>query len=139
MSEPKMSREMAEDELARFRDLMGLTRKLAEKMDDEDTKSLAVMRSTLLQAIESGALLITDDEGGLAIFTPTRGNDKKPIKFNEPDAGIMLASDKRREGHSTAKTFAVLAEWTGENPQRFAKLKPLDAAVCTSLFSLFFS
>lgn len=131
----KLTREMALDELNRFLALMDLDRKLAEKMDDEDAKSLRDCQSTLLLALEDGSLVIEDD--GVAVFTPRRG-EHKPLRFGEPSAGILLAADKRREGHNTAKTVAILTEWCGENPVRITSLKPNDFKVCTSLMALFF-
>lgn len=129
-----MTREMALDEFARFCQLMDLTDKLEEKMSEEDAKSLENCRSTILRAIENGSLVI--DEEGVATFTPRRGG--KPLVFAEPSAGILLAADKRREGHNTAKTVAILTEWTHENAASITALKPGDFAVCTSLFALFF-
>lgn len=130
-----MTREMAEEEFARFLSLMDLDTKVAEKMDAEDTKSLEKVRSTLIRAIENGSLFIEDD--GVCVFTPRRGKDRKPFRFEEPGAGVLLAADKRREGHNGAKMVAILTAWSGENPQRF-DLKPGDYEVVTSLFGLFF-
>lgn len=131
-----MSREQAEEEFQQFMQLMDLDHKLNEKMDDEDAKSLRKCISSITKALEDGSLVI-DMSSGEAVFTPRRG-DHKPIKFGEPNAGVLLAADKRREGHLTAKTLAILAEWSGENAVRFSSLKPVDYEVCTSLFGLFF-
>lgn len=133
-----MTREMAEEEFARFLEMMDLTSKLEEKLDAEDSKNLQDCRSSIVRAIEDGSLVITGEDGGLALFTPKRGTDRKPFRFPEPSAGVLLAADKRRDGHNTAKTLAMLAEWSGENAQRFTNLKPVDFRVCTSLMALFF-
>lgn len=131
-----MTREMAEDEFARFLEAMDLDAKVAEKADAEDTKALDRVRNIVIRAIENGSFVIGDN--GEGVFTPRRGTSREPITFGEPDGGAILASDKRRDGHNTAKTYAMLAHWTGQNPDRFAKLKRSDVEFCTSVMALFF-
>lgn len=131
-----MPREMAEEELARFLEAMDLDRKVAEKLDEEDAKSLESVRTDILRAIEDGSLII--DDNGVATYTPRRSTDRSPLVFDEPEASCLQAADKRRDGHNTAKTIAILAAWTGQNGDRFSRMKSSDYRLCTSMLALFF-
>ena len=131
-----LSQDMAQQEWDRFLVSMDLDEKISEKLDDEDAKALENVRSGIMRALRNGSLVIGND--GEAVFTPRRGENRKPVTFSEPTAGVLTAADRRKEGHNAAKGIAMLAEWSGENPDRFAKMKASDFAVCMNLFALFF-
>ena len=50
----------------------------------------------------------------------------------------VMDKDKFKRDESVHRTYAVLAEMTGQPSQRFAKLARRDMAVCEAVFGLFF-
>lgn len=132
----KVATEVAEKEFFRWLVSMDLDHKADEaKLSKEDLASFAKAKSVLVRAMERASLVLTDQ--GLE-FTPQLGNNRKPILFAEPKGAAMLAADKHGEGENVRKTYAVLADMTGEEIKRFSLMPRRDIAVCEAIFGLFF-
>lgn len=128
--------EVALEEFRRFCDLMDLEFDLT-KMDADDKKSFEQTRDRVLRAIERGLLVINDK--GEPVLTPQSGDgdDRRPITFHEPTGASVLAIDKAKKGQDAAKTFLMLADFTGEPVARYAKMANRDFRVCQALMTLF--
>lgn len=128
-----MTEEMAETELQRMLQLMDLDHKF-ENLEGEDRTSASKARDTVLRALRLGRLVV--DSEGVATYTPQVG-DTSPLVFAEPTGAVMQAMDRRKEGETMAKTFAMLGAWTGQPPTRFSAMRMRDLTVCQMLMSLF--
>jgi hypothetical protein len=138
MTESKVATEVCEAEFARWLESMGLNHKadvLAERMTAEDIASFVKAESVVLRAMENGSLVVTDK--GIE-FTPVVSSEKATLVFPEPGGAVLMAMDKFSENQKATKTFAMLAEWTGVDPKRFAKMLNRDLQVCTTILSLVF-
>lgn len=125
--------EVAEAELNRFADLMDLDFDTSV-MDEEDSKEFTSHKERLIKALCAGNLTINDD--GEPTYTCKRG-DKRSLTFKEPTGAALMAMDKRKHGEQTAKTYAMMAEITGQEPKAFATMKMVDLKVCSSITMLF--
>jgi hypothetical protein len=134
MSEKVVATEVAEADFARWVSAMDLVDKLdPSQLDDEDKKSLAAAKTTLIQAMESGRLVV--DEKGQFVFTPAVGQG--PITFYEPSGATLIAMDGKKDGHSNAKMFAAMADFTKTPSATLAALKMRDLRVCQAITVLF--
>jgi hypothetical protein len=135
MSEFPVAREAAEDDFARWVSSMGLVDKLSdESLDADDKKNLTQAKSVLLRAIERGHLVVNQD--GEFEYTPQIG-EKEPLQFPEPDGAALMAIESVKETEPIKRTFALLAAVTGQNRNRFAKMKNRDLDVCKNIVALF--
>jgi len=133
---PIVDRETAEQDFQRFCTAMHLTRRLERKRRDQDTQeNLEEARDIFVETIEIGRLVVT--EKGEAQFKPESLPDKT-ITFRLPTGATLMAADQRKEGHSIAKMYAMLADMTGEHPSLFAKLPQYDLDVVQAIALLFF-
>jgi hypothetical protein len=138
MTEKKVATEVCEQQFAQWLDSMGLSHKAdeqAERMTAEDLSSFRAAEGIVLRAMENGSLVVT--ERGLE-FTPVMSEEKSTLVFPEPSGAVIMAQDRFTKEQQAAKTYATLAEWTGSQPKRFAKMLSRDLKVCTTILSLVF-
>jgi hypothetical protein len=138
MTEKKVATEVCEQQFALWLNSMDLKHKadeIAERFTAEDLSSFKAAEGVILGAMENGSLVLTDR--GLE-FTPVVSDDKATLVFPEPSGAVIMAQDKFTKEQNAAKTYAVLAEWTGSSPKRFAKMLQRDLKVCTTIVALAF-
>ena len=124
----------AASEFDRFADAMDLD--LDEsKMDAEDLTAFNKQKGRILRAIERGALMF--NEGGEAIYTPhhKRTPSHDPVTFHERSGASLMAMDGKKKNADVAKTYAVMADMTGETAKTFALMVGPDIKVCEALFA----
>ncbi len=131
-SEPAVAREVAEQEFARFVELMDLDVE-PEKMDAEDRQAFEKERGRFVDAVMAGTLVV--NERGEPVFNPESGGG--PVTFHEPTGAALMAMDAKREGAKVAKQMAVLAAVTGRNQELFSKMPNRDLRVCNAIINLF--
>ena len=136
VDEPKVYREFAEAEFARFVDLMDLDIDEAT-LDDEDKKGLFENKRRIINALMAGSLVVNDK--GEPIFTPARvgSSSHHPITFHEPSGSAVMEMDRKKDGHDIGKMVAVMANVTATNPAKFAGLKYADLKVCMAIMMLY--
>ena len=101
----------------------------------EDKAGFDKQKTTLLKALQSGALVIHDS--GEPEYSPVGITLTKPIHFFEPTGATYMAMDRKKDGHNIGKLHAMLADMTKENPQVFAAMKQRDYRVCQAIILLF--
>lgn len=131
----KVSKEVAEQEFARFAEAMDLDVDTS-RMDAEDQAAFNRQKSRILGAIQSGALVF--NENGEAVFTPQRPSSqyKDPITFHERTGASLMAMDGHKKGHDVAKTYAVMGDMCRVHQKVFAGMAGQDIKVCEALFAL---
>jgi len=128
----KVSKEMCEVELARFAEAMALD--LSEdKLDAEDKLTLAAARDTVIRAMMSRKLVISEDEGE-PIFTTSEGVE---VRFHEVRGATLMAMDTKKEGQKMAKVFAMLAQQTRKSVAMYSNMRKRDLDVCMAVQALF--
>lgn len=135
MKEFKVVLEVAEVEFDRWADEMDLMIDV-EDMDAEDLTAFKRQKTRIIQAIQRGALVITDD--GEAEYTPQNKHSKRqePIVFHERTGVALMAMDGKKKGHDMAKTYAILANMCKVHPSVFTGLAGADGKVCEALYAL---
>jgi hypothetical protein len=131
-NEERISDEVCEAEFHRFAEGMDLDVD-PKHLDDEDKKSLDESKRRFFRAMKMGQLTVNAECE--PVFTPADGG--KAIVFHEPKGASFMASDQKKKGHDMAKTFAQIADMTGQSPDRFAKMAGRDVKVCVALYLLF--
>jgi hypothetical protein len=135
MSEPKISKEMAEQEFDRFLEAMDIEADPVD-MDEDDKKGFKQQKSRLVAAIMSGSAII--DDLGQPVFTPKRsGEDGPPITFYEPTGASIMAMDRKKKAEDVGKLYATMADMTKQPAKRFASMKYPDLRVCIAVTTLF--
>lgn len=134
-AEEVVAADAAEAEFKRWADAMDIAWKFdAESlagMDEEDQKAFTAQKRVVVDAIRFGRLACNDQ--GEFTFKPQVGITE-PLTFSEPTGASLMAIDTAgKQHHGVTKTFAVLAAITGQPPQRFAKMKNRDLAVCQAV------
>lgn len=127
-------KEVAEIEFSRFVDLMDLDIDPAD-MDEEDKKGFDQQYRRIIQAIQTGALIVNDN--GEPIFTPQRSEESKPITFHEPTGASLMAMDRKKKSEDIAKLYATMADMTKTHISTFSKMKMSDLKVCMAVTTLF--
>lgn len=130
----KIAKDVAEQEFARFVEMMDLDVDPAG-MDDEDRKSLDTQKRRIISAIESGALIVSDE--GEPTYTPQRTKDAEPITFYEPTGASLMAMDRRKKNEDIGKMYALMGDITKTDAKTFARMKMADLKVCQAVTTLF--
>jgi hypothetical protein len=130
---PAVSKDLAEAEFARFCAKMGLDTD-PEGMDADDLKGFNNSKRRVIAAMMTGSLII--EENGEPVFTPQIG-DTSPITFSSPNGASLMAMDLVKKDHDTEKTFATLADITGQTKKRYAQMDNRDLKVCLAVMLLF--
>jgi hypothetical protein len=134
-ADPKVAKEVAEQEFERWAEAMGLRRMFdPATLDEEDKKALAIHRGALLGAIEDGNLTVNDE--GEFVFTPVMG-DRTPLTFHEPDGAMLRTADTVKMGEGVSREQKLLGAITKTSASRFSGMKRRDLTICDSIFSLF--
>lgn len=133
MSESKITQEVADAEFNRFVEAMDLDVS-PDGMDADDRKGFEKAKRTFVNAVLDGSLVV--DEKGQPVFKP-KLEGGGAITFPEPKGSALMAMDQKKKDHVVAKSFATLAEITGEPQGRFALMPNRDLKVCTSVMLLF--
>lgn len=134
MTEPKISKEMAEQEFDRFLEAMDIEADPVD-MDEDDKKGFEQQKSKLVSTIMSGSVVIDDD--GQPIFTPKRSGGGEPITFYEPTGASLMAMDRKKKAEDIGKLYATMADMTKQPAKRFANMKYADLKVCIAITTLF--
>ena len=87
MTEPKISKEMAEQEFDRFLEAMDIEADPVD-MDEDDKKGFEQQKSKLVSTIMSGSVIIDDD--GQPVFTPKRSGGEPITEPGATEAGDTL-------------------------------------------------
>lgn len=133
MNEPKVSKEMAEQDFDRFLEAMDIEADPAD-MDEEDKSGFDQQKSRVVSAIMSGSVIIDDD--GQPVFTPKR-SDGEPITFYEPTGASLMAMDRKKKAEDIGKLYATMSDMTKQPAKRFANMKYGDLKVCIAITTLF--
>ena len=133
IKDQKIATEICEAEFDRFVDAMDLDVDPAG-MDDEDKESFVAAKRSIIRAMKSGRLVVNAE--GEIEYTPTKGDTEK-ITFSEPKGASYMAMDSKKKGHDVAKTYATMADMTGQSIQRFSKMHNRDIKICTNVMILF--
>lgn len=121
--------DVAQQEFDRFAESMDLD--FDERgMDDEDAKGFRESRRLFLRAVEKNRLVVNDD--GEPVYTPVVGN-RDPITFHEPQGCSFMASDLKKKGHDVGKMHVIVADFTQQPAERFAKMKQRDYKVVLAI------
>ena len=133
---PIESNEVAENDFARFVDLMDLDVD-PDGMDDEDKMTFQDAKRKIMRAIKAGSLVVNEE--GEILYTTTAPGDSggKLIRFAEPDGAAIAAMDSKKRGHDIGKTYACMAAITKQSPQLFGKMKNRDIKICQAILALF--
>jgi len=131
---PSINEEMANKELERFMDTMGLDYD-TEDLDVEDLKDFENKKKRLIKAICKRDLVI--NEKGEPVYTPKRGDYKDPLTFYEPSGRTMLAFDKRSNKEQVGQSYELLASITKTHAALFTKMNLSDLKICHTIASLF--
>lgn len=134
--EPKVDRESAEAEFARFVNLMALDVD-ETTLEDEDKKGLRENKRHIIDAIMAGSLVVNDK--GEPIFTPARADSSShhPIIFHEPAGSALMEMDRKADGKNVGKIVDVMASITKTNPAKLTGLKNPDFKVCLAVTLLY--
>ena len=136
VDEPKVDRESAEAEFARFVDLMALD--LDEStLDDEDKKGLRENKRHIIEALMAGSLVVNDH--GEPIFTPVRANSSShsPITFHEPTGAALMEMDRKADGKNVGKIVDVMTHVTKTSAAKITGLRNPDFKVCLAIMMLY--
>jgi len=134
MNDSVVAKEVAEADFERFAAGMDLDVD-PSGMDAEDRKGFEQQKSKVVGAIQSGALVINDDDE--PVFTPQRTKDAKPITFHEPTGASLMAMDRKKKAEDIGKLYASMADITGTHASTFSKMKMPDLKVCMAITTLF--
>lgn len=134
MKESVVDKETAEAEFNRFAEMMDLDLDVTT-MDEDDKRGFESQKSKVVNAIQSGALVINDQ--GEPVFTPQSLDDAEPITFYEPTGATFMAMDKRKKNEDMGKMMSMLGDATKTHPSTFSRMKNRDFRVCQALLSLF--
>jgi len=138
MSSEVIGRDVAEKDFERWATAMRLGRKLdPAKLDDEDKKGLALIKGTLLDAIQDG-LLVVDTEGRFVLSSTVKGTPFS-LTFNKPKGADLMAIDQAKADETVKKTVKFLASTTGQNAPFFSTIDLADFAICDAIATLFLS
>jgi len=134
LDEDKMDGESAEAEFQRFADEFELD--IDEKgMDDEDRQAFQASKKVFIRELKRGSIVV--DERGAATYTTRFETNPSPVVFHEPTGATFMASDQKKRGHDAAKMYAMIADMTRQNIQRFSKMPRRDLKVVESVALLF--
>jgi len=134
--EEKVAREVAEQEFDRWADAMDIVAKFdaeaMKAMDEDDRKEFFAHKRVLIDAIRFGHLVVND--AGEFVYVQKVG-PSDPITFHEPKGQAFISMDKAgKQHHGVTKSFAVLAEMSGQPVQRFSLMLNRDVSVCQAIF-----
>jgi len=133
MSDPKIIKEVAEQEFDRFIEAMDIEADPLE-MDDEDKEQFKKQKSLVVARIMAGNVII--DDAGQPVYTVKQG-DGDPITFYEPTGASLMAMDRKKKAEDIGKLYATMADMTKQPIKRFAGMKYRDLKVCIAITSLF--
>ena len=133
MSDPKIIKEMAEQEFDRFIEAMDIEADPLE-MDDEDKEQFKKQKSLVVARIMAGNVII--DDAGQPVYTVKQG-DGDPITFYEPTGASLMAMDRKKKAEDIGKLYATMADMTKQPIKRFAGMKYRDLKVFIAITSLF--
>lgn len=144
MTDDVVAREVAEQELERFAELMDidLAKKLADEAardertraesgrQDEAAGALAQSRELVIRAIMRGFATVAAN--GEIVYTPQAGGSA--LTFAEPsgDAFVSMKNDR-----SIGSMHLFMAKMAGVTPGIFAKMKQRDLKYCWAIALLF--
>lgn len=123
-----ITRDVAESELEAFADAMDLE---LESANDQFVKN----REKFIKAVMRGSLVV-DPATGEPIFTPTRSDDKEPVRFYEPTGANLQEMDRITKGDIT-KMYALMGSITHTSAARFSGMRLADVSVCMAITGLF--
>lgn len=129
--EPKVAREVAEEEFARFMREMDL-REEDPLRDADDQQGYEENKRIFIESVMAGKLVVNED--GEPVFTTSEG---RAITFHEPTGNDIMAMDKAKQTQKTKGLFNMLASQTGAPLLVFAKMRNRERKVCEAIFVLF--
>lgn len=132
--EPKVAREVAQDEFNRFCDSMDIDNN-TDAMTEEDAKSFEEPKGVIIRAIMEGSLLINDD--GEPEYTPKNSPKVGNLTFREPNGADYMAMDRKKEGQNIAKMWTLAESVTKSSPGTIANLRNRDLKVVRAIMQLF--
>ena len=135
MSEPnyKVDEETAKEEFDRFCEEMDIDND-ESSMEEDDINAYRQIKNTIIRAIRKGRLIINDD--GEPVYTPI-SVDTGPITFHEPNGANYFEMDRKKKNQNVAKSFAIMAAMTKQEPKTFANMKQRDLKVCQAVMTVF--
>ena len=128
----KMSKEVAEAELARFADCFELNL-FPEDMDDDDRKDIDDVKRTFVSALIRGRITLSED--GTPTVHPTMGGDS--LVFCEMKGSDLMAADGVKEGKNIHRLVRMMASITKTSASTFARMPERDLVVCRAVMTLF--
>lgn len=132
--EPKVAKEVAEDEISRMLSCLDIE---TADLDEDDEKKLNTLRSTLVRAVMRGDLTINDKGEPTMVLRYPVGNVTSVYIPRPKGAAMIPAGDKSAKNQVTA-IHATLAALSGLPFRVFEEMDlKTDYKVATALVSLF--
>lgn len=132
--EPKVAREVAQDEFNRFCDSMDIDNN-TDAMTEEDAKSFEEPKAAIIRAIMEGSLVIGPE--GEPEYTPKNSPKVGTLIFREPNGADYMAMDRKKEGQNIAKMWTLAESVTKSVPGTIANLRNRDLKVVRAIMQLF--
>lgn len=129
-----VAREVAEAEFERFVEANALLVEF-DGMEKEDVDSFREQKERILRAIETGALVVSED--GEPTFTPQRTKDATPLTFHEPTGASLMAMDRKKKNEDVGKLYATMGDMTRTDAKTFSNMKMADLKLCMAVTVLF--
>ena len=137
MNEPKVAREVAEADFERFCEMLDAYSSADDLLNEEDVKSFEDNKGKFVRAVMNGSLVVEED--GTPVYMPRMGDWSTPLRFTEPDAGMISVSvDLGKEREKMRKQIALIAAMTKRTPQEIGRLKQRDFKICNMIVGGFF-
>jgi len=133
-TDPKVARDVAEQDFTRFLTMMGIQIDTSDLNDDEKS-TFAENRNRIVDCMMRGSIVV--NQIGQILFTPERSENNKEITFYEPTGSALMQMDRKQKDHDVAKMYNLMAAITKEHPSRFTNLMMNDVRVCMAVASLF--
>jgi hypothetical protein len=129
MANEVLARDAAEAEFSRF---LTLNRLKVRSLEQESRAQFEELRGRFVECLQDGTLTV--DEKGRPTYTPI-DDIGTPITFSRPKGASIMVMDREKGEQRRAR--AMLAELTGQDASRFAKMDLADVRVLESIEMLF--
>ena len=130
--ESVVDRETAEQEFEKFVKCMRVNMKV-RLLDENERAPIMADRERIILGVEEGRMIV-DDNG---IVTVEVQDGLKPVSFKKPKGDMLLAMDRRKEGHTMGKMLASMAACAQVPAERFSRMDAEDVYDCMAVWNFF--
>lgn len=132
VQETVVDREIAEQEFEKFVKCMRVNMKV-RLLDENERASIMADRERIIMGVERGSMTV-DDNGVVTIEVQ---DGLKPVSFKKPKGDLLLAMDRRKEGHTIGKMFASMAACAQVPAERLSRMDAEDIYDCMAVWNFF--